>query len=207
MTARTKEEAVEEFRIRTIQDAAIRVIGRKGLGASMQEIAEEAGIAKGTIYLYFSNQQQLLERTIDDALTLLMAELRTALQSDGSFRQRLEHLIRTEIAFFDARQDLFRIYIAAKYPEGGVNDAKCPRKNSEHQTAWMDVLAGFIREGTASGEFRSVDPGRTALFLHEAVVALIFRRFEEAPAPPVDQDTAAVCSLVLDGILEQRSCS
>ncbi|MFN2240363.1 MAG: TetR/AcrR family transcriptional regulator, partial [Thermoanaerobaculia bacterium] len=51
-----KEKIVEEFRSESIQDAAIRVIARKGIaGASMNEIAEEAGISKGTIYLYFDN--------------------------------------------------------------------------------------------------------------------------------------------------------
>ncbi len=46
---KTKEQILQEFRIQTIQDAAARVIASKGLnGATMQAIADAAGIAKGT---------------------------------------------------------------------------------------------------------------------------------------------------------------
>ena len=49
---KSKEDVVQEFRVQSIQEAAIRVISRKGMAAAtMQEIAAEAGVAKGTIYL------------------------------------------------------------------------------------------------------------------------------------------------------------
>ena len=56
-TSKSKEEVVHDFRVQSIQDAAMRVIARKGMAAAtMQEIAEEAGVAKGTIYLYFRDR-------------------------------------------------------------------------------------------------------------------------------------------------------
>lgn len=45
----TKKHVVEEFRCRAICDAAMRVVGRKGLvRATVEDIAREAGVAKGT---------------------------------------------------------------------------------------------------------------------------------------------------------------
>ncbi len=52
MTSKSKEEVVQEFRVQSLQEAAMRVIARKGMAAAtMAEIAKEAGVAKGTIYL------------------------------------------------------------------------------------------------------------------------------------------------------------
>ena len=60
MTAASKDALVEEFRQRTILEAAMRAIARRGSSAvTMQQIASEAGIAKGTIYLYYSNRDEI----------------------------------------------------------------------------------------------------------------------------------------------------
>ncbi len=51
----------EEKKIR-ILEAALRVIGQKGIaGTKINDIAEEAGIGKGTIYLYFKNKEEILK--------------------------------------------------------------------------------------------------------------------------------------------------
>ncbi|MGZ6971061.1 MAG: helix-turn-helix domain-containing protein, partial [Thermoanaerobaculia bacterium] len=55
----TKKQVVEEFRCRAICEAAMRVVGRKGLaGATVEDIAREAGVAKGTVYLYFRSRDE-----------------------------------------------------------------------------------------------------------------------------------------------------
>jgi len=51
----------------------MRVIARKGMAAAtVQEIADEAGVAKGTIYLYFRDRDELVERTFEGAISELM---------------------------------------------------------------------------------------------------------------------------------------
>jgi AcrR family transcriptional regulator len=62
--AESKAALVEQYRRDTIQGAAQRVIARHGLaGASMSAIAEEAGVAKGTLYLYFEDRDDLLDQS------------------------------------------------------------------------------------------------------------------------------------------------
>ena len=78
--AKSKEDVVQEFRVQSIQEAAIRVISRKGMAsATMQEIAEEAGVAKGTIYLYFRDREELVEKTFETAMEKLFVQIDEAL--------------------------------------------------------------------------------------------------------------------------------
>jgi len=54
---KTKADVVEEFRKESICDAAMRVVARKGMkNVTVQDIADEAGVAKGTVYIYFQSR-------------------------------------------------------------------------------------------------------------------------------------------------------
>src|SRR5258708_24905151 len=98
---RSKEEVVHEYRIQSIQDAALRVIARKGMSAAtMQEIAEEAGVAKGTLYLYFRDRDELVEKTFENAIQQLHAKIDAALAQDLSFEQKLRAVMSAKIVFF-----------------------------------------------------------------------------------------------------------
>lgn len=205
MAAKSKEEVVEEFRIQSIKEAAIRVIARKGItGASMQEIAEEAGIAKGTIYLYFENQQKVLEAAIDNALAGLLEKLTAAIRSTGTFRQRLRALIHSHVEFFDTHRDLFQVLLAIKFPEdAGTN--RCDRNQRPHYQAFLAELALFLEEAIKSGEVHPGHSRRLSLFLEEGVEAVIFERLSEKNPPPVSEEVDWLTSTILDGISKKRS--
>src|SRR5438874_5722139 len=99
---KSKEDVVQEFRVQSIQEAAIRVISRKGMAsATMQEIAEEAVIAKGTIYLYFRDREELVEKTFETAIGELHNRLDVAFETDGTFEERLRAIITAQLGFFN----------------------------------------------------------------------------------------------------------
>src|SRR6266550_2566000 len=117
--ARSKEDVVQEFRIQSIQDAAMRVISRKGMAAAtMQEIADEAKIAKGRIYLYFRDRVELVEKTLDRAITELNTRIDAALKENATFEEKLRAQIAAKLAFFSENAEFFRLYLSLRLPEG-----------------------------------------------------------------------------------------
>lgn len=199
---KTKEEVLEEFRIQSIREAATRVIARKGIsGASMQEIADEAGVAKGTLYLYFRSQQELLDAAVDQALTELLAKVDLAFTSDGPFPQRLEMLIRSHLEFLAENADLFQIHLATKYPEGADPSAtRCDRASREQYQIYMGRLTSFLAAAIEEGEIRHGDPRRIAMFVQEGMVAILFDRLNEPAPPPIEEDVAWIAEVILRGI-------
>ncbi|HEX2163924.1 MAG TPA: helix-turn-helix domain-containing protein, partial [Thermoanaerobaculia bacterium] len=96
------QERLAELRIETIREAAGRVVARHGLaGATMDAIAEEAGVAKGTLYLYFKSREELIEKTADHALAALNRQVEAALAGAGGFSLQLAALVSAVLAFFD----------------------------------------------------------------------------------------------------------
>src|SRR5436309_10840503 len=115
---RSKEEVVSEFRIQSIRDAAMRVIARKGMAAAtVQEIADEAGVAKGTIYLYFRDRDDLVEKAFESAMGDLHKRVEEALEKEGTWEQKLRAVLAAQIGFFEANREFFRLYMSLRYPE------------------------------------------------------------------------------------------
>ena len=203
--SRTKEEVIEEFRIGTIKEAAVRVIGRKGLsGASMQEIAEEAGIAKGTIYLYFKNQQELLEAAVDHALSALLERLEGALEGSGTFSERLGSLIRGHIEFFDEQKDLFQVHMASTPGGSDPSATRCDRSSRPQYKHYIEKLTKFLEQAARAGEIRCEHPRRLALFFEEGMVAVIFERMSEKKRMPVEKEVQWLLATVVGGVARKR---
>jgi len=204
---KSKEDVVQEFRVQSIQEAAIRVISRKGMAAAtMQEIAKEAGVAKGTIYLYFRDREELVEKTFETAIGQLHQRLDAALDGDGSFAERLRSLLTAQLAFFSENREFFRLYHSLRVPEGSAMQQRRQKRTCQPQfRARVDRLAGILQQAMDSGEVRRLDPRRLALFLIEGSIAIVLERLSEDAPPPENDDVELVVSTLLDGISIPKS--
>src|SRR4051812_31148082 len=81
-----------------ILDAAVKVFAGRGFhSATVAEIAREAGVADGTIYLYFKSKDDLLLRLFDEKMTALVDEARTALDKERDAPGRLRRFIQMHL--------------------------------------------------------------------------------------------------------------
>src|ERR1039457_7703986 len=104
----TKKQVVEEFRCHAVCEAAWRVVGRKGLAkATVQEIAREPVVAKGTVYLYFPSRDAILEKTVEAAVGRLLERLRCAGEKGRTFADSLQLVLAAQFAFFADDRDFF----------------------------------------------------------------------------------------------------
>ena len=190
---RTKEEVIEEFRCASIQDAAMSVIARKGIGAAtMQGIAAEAGIAKGTIYAYFRDRDELLTKTAARAYERLVAELATAFEAKGSLEERLTGVVLRQLQFFDEHRELFRAYRALSNGDGAAL-----RKSKK---VYLERVERMFADAKASGEVRSVDPRELAAVFVDCVRGVVIRRLEEKAKSSREEQAALVVELLLRGM-------
>ncbi len=197
----TKKQLVQEFRMQAIREAASCVVSEHGVaGATMEAIAAEAGIAKGTIYLYFKNREDLLERAADHALEELLSDLGALFDSEDPFESQLRRFVRSALSFFDENRQFFRLYQAAGQSTGR-DEADCRSRRYED---YFVRLTAWVRRAMAAGEVRPLDAERVSLVLSEALTAVIRRRRLEDPPPPVDADTEWLATLFLDGALSPR---
>jgi AcrR family transcriptional regulator len=202
---RSKEEVVQEFRIQSIQDATMRVIARKGMAAAtVQEIADEAGVAKGTIYLYFRDRDELIEKTFEGAMAQLMARVDAVLDQDLPFDRKIRETIAAKLAFFSDNREFFRLYLTLRMPEGPASRQRRKQTCHPQYRARAKKLAGVLKQAMDRGEIREVDPYRLALFIMEGSTAVILERLTEDSSPADAADVELMAGLVLDGIRKRE---
>jgi TetR/AcrR family fatty acid metabolism transcriptional regulator len=151
--------------------AAVKVFARKGFyAARVSEIAKAAGVADGTIYLYFENKDDVLVSLFDDRLTRLIAVLEKEIATEGlSFEQRFRRVVELQLGLLDGQRELAEVVT--------VNLRQSTRLLKQYATPlftkYLDVMARLITEGQRDGVVRAdVSPRVVARSLWGALDAL-----------------------------------
>ena len=92
-------------------DAATEAIRRYGAGASMTQIAAQAGITKPILYRHFGDRDGLVHALAERFAVDLLAELQAALQSSADQRMLIVATIDTYIAFVERDPDVYRFLV------------------------------------------------------------------------------------------------
>src|SRR5256712_8415674 len=80
----------QSYKRQSIQEAVIRLMCREGLkSVTMERVAQEVGIAKGTVYLHYHDKKELLDEVKQSALAPLMFALEVILRGDEALPQTL----------------------------------------------------------------------------------------------------------------------
>lgn len=172
---RTKKEVLSEFRRTELLTAARTVFARKGFhDARVDEIAELAEVAKGTVYLYYKSKRELYLEALRFGIESLNEELRARLPGTEPAEDKLRLLTRTKLDFFEKNGDFFRIY----YSELG----RLPVHPSgldlvrDLYAAQAAIWAELLREGVRRGELRDLDIERTSFAVADLTRGVITHR-------------------------------
>src|ERR1039458_4500495 len=136
---KTKQQVVSEFRRTKIVDAARSIFARKGFARGiMDEIAKEAGIAKGTIYLYFRSKKEIYKAVMDRDMEFLnkitLERMDAALNLEGKIRAFT--LARLENG--EAQKEFFRIM------DSESGNFGLTRSRSEEHTSELQSLRHLV---------------------------------------------------------------
>lgn len=152
----------EELRTYAILDAAFHVFSVNGYhNATVDDIAHEAGVSKGTCYQYFESKEDVFVATIDRTLKRIVAEARSATEGEGDARARLGIKGLTFISNFSDMQFMF----IGLYSEILGGNERLRRKASEIQSFVVDFIVEEIELGIRQGVVREVDSAVVAYAL------------------------------------------
>jgi TetR/AcrR family transcriptional regulator, fatty acid metabolism regulator protein len=96
---------------RRILEAAVAVFARKGyFAARVSDVAKKAGVADGTIYLYFRNKEDILVRLFDEVMSEHVEEARAAVRALPSAPGRLLAIAERHLAVLGENRDLAAVF-------------------------------------------------------------------------------------------------
>ncbi|MFH8343358.1 TetR/AcrR family transcriptional regulator [Streptomyces sp. NPDC018045] len=185
---------------RKLFEAAVTLIAEQGFSSTtVDEIAERAGVAKGTVYYNFASKNELFEELLRHGIELLATSLQEAADASaargGTRVDALDAMIRAGLDFIARYPALTQLYVAELW-----------RTNRAWQSTLMvvreraiTVVEGVLREAVADGELsEDIDIPLTAsaLFGMVLVAALDWRSYQ--PHRSID-DVHASLSRLLQG--------
>src|SRR5262245_18566693 len=155
----TKKEVAQEFRKSELLRAARTVFSRRGFhDSTIDEIAAEAGVAKGTVYLYFQSKQDIYLAALRDGIKMLNDEMRSQAATRGSAKDRLRNLIATKISFFDANLDFFQI-LQSELSRVEAAISQCRDLYFEQ----VEIIEGVLHDGIQEGDIKKLNTKKAAL--------------------------------------------
>lgn len=148
-----------DVRRRQLLDAATEVILEKGYEAmTVSEVADRAGVGKGTVYLYFDSKLALLVGMQDRYWERMLGVVEQILdEADGSWPQRLDRLVDDLVAFGVSEADLYHALFHDTPTTGG-----------EPVEDFTAIVAELLQRGNDSRDFDVAMPEVTAEFLVNA---------------------------------------
>ena len=162
---RTRTRLAPGLRRASILDAATRLILRDGAtGLTMEDIAAEAGVARGTLYLYFDSIDGITGALRDRYAQALTRDLEPLLATGGS-GSRLRRLDTFIAALAHALHDHQELHHALFTHTGAAEDPLT--------AAFRALLHRFITDGRDAGEFPVPDPELTTSFLLAGLHAVL----------------------------------
>jgi TetR/AcrR family fatty acid metabolism transcriptional regulator len=142
-----------------IIDAAIRVFARNGYyNSRVADIAREAGIASGTIYLYFKTKDDILVTLFREKMAEWVASLRKAVAGERDPVGKILRIVRLHFKVLEENPALAEV-VQVELRQGH----KFFRGASAHEvSAYFDVIQTVLEEGIAAGRIRHDLPVKVA---------------------------------------------
>ena len=157
-----KQKKPEKYK--SILDAAVRVFARKGFyQARVSEIAREAGVADGTIYLYFQNKDDILISLFEEGMKMVIENVQTEIEKVSDPLEKIRRFALAHLSLIENHKDMAEIIQV----ELRQSTKFMKEYRNEKFYEYIDIIGNIVKEGQAQGLIRAdVQPGvvKRALF-------------------------------------------
>lgn len=163
---------IEKSKRELIIEAAYHVFGSKGFqGAKMEEIADKAGVGKGTLYEYFQSKKNLYEEMYHAYMEKYFNNLGKNIENESTATNKVRLIIINHLFYMQKAKGLFMIL------EADHNSAKdlSPKIKKQLNNIYTDnhkQVVDIINAGINAGEFRKMDASLAANFLLSSITGM-----------------------------------
>jgi AcrR family transcriptional regulator len=186
--SKTKDIEKKEKKRKSIMQAALKIFSKKGYSpAVLDEVAQEAGIAKGTLYLYFKDKEDLFYSTLMSVIDNLAELLEKRISEDLDPIEVLEMISLIQIQYFSQNREFFNIYLTI------LIERKKALYAFEAEIVEQGKKQGLIRNDIATEDIVIGFNG-----LIESTIEQIFHENDQVTYNP-EEKTKAIMRIFIEG--------
>ena len=187
-----------------IQKAVTKLVTRTGIRrVTMDQVAAEAGMSKGALYLHFRSKKELLESVKEASFEPLADQFQDILGGPLTPDQKVVSLVHRMLDYFDENRVLFRFLL----DEREIAQSQATRHKSSRYQNFVEKISGVLDDGIAAGIFRNLKSKKVASMFIEAMIAMAARRLLDEDPDPVEEDTRLLIEVFFRGLASTGCCT
>jgi len=190
-----------------IVEAAIRIFAKKGFSeTTINDIANAAGIGKGTVYEYFKNKETIFQESFHYFMGFLDLDLEKILLGPHSPREKLEQVISL---FYGLPKDSGEfVELMFVFWAEGIKDkgGKGILVNQMHKfyRSYAEIFTDIILEGMSDGTFRkNINPGNVAAIIIASLDGIVFQWLIDKERIDLEEIAKTFSMILMKGILNE----
>lgn len=187
-----------------ILDAADRLLNQFGYKKmTMDALAQEVGIAKGTLYLHFPSKEKLVLAHIDRIVYRLLARLQMIAHGDGSAAERLREMLLTRVLF---RFDSVQHYTESLSDLLADIRSSLLQRREKHFALEAKVFVHVLEEGRKDGFFdaEEIESTTTAILLAtNSLLPYSLSASELGRRKELEKKISKIADLILTGLIKR----
>ena len=192
-----RKHLLNQITRKAIQEAVVNLVTRTGTRkVTMDQVAAEAGMSKGCLYIHFRNKKELLESVKTASFKPLGDLVQEILKGSLAPNQKIESIVYQLFSYFDENRGLFRFLLE----EREIAQSQAMRQKNSRYRNFVERIAKVLDDGVATGMFRHMDSKKVASIFIEAMIAMTARRLLEESPGPLDEDVRLLIQVLFRGI-------
>ena len=194
----SKAAVVTDFRRSQILDAARESFGKHGLaGTTVDGIAKRAGVAKGTVYLYYKSKEEILRRVLDEDLARLHDDTVPLVAGPGAIEDKLRGFLIGALTIFDRRRDFFE---NVHFEMGADVRRKAEQRLEVVFKAQVESWQGALTAAQREGVIGDIDVAAAALTIVALASGLAKQRLRGWTSGPIETIAALASATLWRGL-------
>jgi TetR/AcrR family fatty acid metabolism transcriptional regulator len=195
---KTEEELAACEKYQRILDAAVEVIAERGYFKSpVSEIAKRAGVADGTVYLYFKSKDDVLRTAIDQTFEKFYKQIADGFASIEGPRERLEYIALVHLESYQVNRSM-AVLLQTEMRQSAKFIAEFSHR---HLARYIQMVREVVRRGQEDGTFRlDISDGVVAHCMFGAIDELLSSAMFTGRVYDAKVTAAQVMDILLHGI-------
>ncbi len=200
LKGKSKKDVVLEFRHAEILEAARKIFAHSGFDeASVDAIAQAAGVAKGTVYLYYSSKREIYWEALKSGLDGLCLRLEREVNAACGAAPKISAFLVTKLRYFEENRDFFKTYYS-EFGHAMAQPAYFHKDFIEYNSRQVRLLAGVLGDGIRSGEIRDLPVEAMAFAIVNLTRGTITHRLLGWTSSTIEDDVGFMFDLTWKGI-------
>ncbi|MBI2988126.1 MAG: TetR/AcrR family transcriptional regulator [Deltaproteobacteria bacterium] len=206
MARLSRKDILQDFRSRSLLEATRRIIATEGFDAvTMERVARRAGIAKGGIYLYFRNKDQMILAALEAIASEMLREIETQVDLRVDAWARLCQLVRAQMEAMERHKDILRTLLLVRWQMSDRRERKKWRRLLRYRERHLGRLKAILDEGLKQKVFHPIDTAAAAFYINEMTISTAQRRVMGFSQSSLEGDTQGLMRFIAGLLSDKKS--